>query len=61
MLAAVYSSKPVISTGRRPTRSATGPQNIWATPKARINADIVSCAALIGAARSRASMGSAGR
>ena len=49
MLAAVYSTSPVISTGRRPTRSATGPQNSCPTPKARISADIVSCAALMGA------------
>ena len=57
----MYSTKPHSSTGRRPTRSATGPQNSWATPKASIKADIVNCASAIGAARLRVSAGRVGK
>ena len=42
-------------------RSDTGPQTICARPKARISADIVSWALLMGAPSAAVSMGSAGR
>ena len=60
-LAAVYSTRPVNNTGRRPTRSAIGPQNSCATPNARISADRVSWADAIEAPSSRVSAGNAGR
>ena len=61
MLAANSSVRLHKSTGRRPKRSASGPQASCDKPKARISADIVSCVAFIGAPSSRASSGSAGK
>jgi len=60
-LAALYSDSPPSSTGRRPKRSDTGPITSCARPNDSSSADMVSCASDIGAARSRASKGSAGR
>ncbi len=60
-LAATINASDTSSTGRRPKRSATGPQTSCIRPKARISADIVICIADSGAANSRAISGSAGR
>ena len=61
MPAAVNSASPASSTGRRPKRSATGPQPSCARPKQTISADSVSCSVAIDAPKSRPSAGSAGR
>ena len=57
----VYSASPASSTGRRPKRSATGPQASCAMPKASSSAAIVICAPLIEAPSSCVSWGSEGR
>ena len=59
-LAATYSARPSSSTGRRPSRSDTGPHTSWARPKPRISAAIVNCTAAMPACRSAASAGKAG-
>ena len=59
--ATTISASESSSTGRRPKRSAIGPQTSCIRPKARISADIVICTAAIGAAKSRTISGSAGR
>ena len=60
-LASVYSARPASSTGRRPNRSASGPNTNCARPKQMINADRVSCASLTLAPNSCGRLGNAGR
>ena len=60
-LAIVYSARPLSSTGRRPKRSASGPQTSCVRPKQMISADSVSCAAAIEAPRLAWTVGNAGR
>ena len=60
-LATAYSPKPPNSTGRRPKRSANGPISNCAKPKLSSSADMVSCTAAIGACKSMAKRGSAGK
>ena len=60
-LAIVYSARPPSNTGRRPKRSASGPQTSCARPKQMISADNVSCAAAIEAPRLAWTVGNAGR
>ena len=60
-LAAVSSARPPSSTGRRPKRSATGPQTICASPNDSISSDMVSWALAMPAPSSRVRLGSAGR
>ncbi len=60
-LATVNRLSPSSSTGRRPKRSAIGPQNSCPKPKAKINADKVRCAAAIEVPRSLLSKGRVGR
>ena len=61
MPAATNSDSPASSTGRRPQRSAIGPQTSCATPKQMISADSVSCTAPMPAPKALPMAGRAGR